>query len=856
MPPFFRILATLLLTSFGWHHTYGQGLTLLDDFNRANSPTVSNGWTEVETSSPSSVAITGNQLRLSSATAGRDYVVRDVSSRYSPVLSTNSGRLSWAWNTQQSRPNPSGFDNSNYGNAFVLAASSADLTATTTSGYAVVVGNSGTPDPIRLVRFSGGLTRNSNLVNVFSTSTDYGTKALTLRVTYFPGDDSWTLEASTNTTSFEDPASATSFVTLGTGTDATYTSQSLPYVGCLWNHATTGTENTVFDNIYLTAPCATQPKPTTGPTAGVADQLTSTTARLSLTAGNGTTRLVILRAGSAPGTVPADGAAYAASAAFGSSPALAAGEYAVYAGSGTSVDLTGLQPNTSYPYAAYEANGTGCAANYLQASPLTGTFTTLPCSAAAPPAVAASGAAAAPATGGSALTFSWQNGDGAARLVVVRRGQAVAATPLDGTSYGANARYGAGAALSSDEYVVYAGSGSSVTVSGLTAGQTYYAAVYEYNGSGCTTSYLVAGVAQASGVAPAPPVSSAAYRFFRGNLHGHSSYSDGNKDAATSGAATPADDYALARLARQMDFMGISEHNHAQAGMSLPNYAKGLLQADQANQDGTFVTLYGMEWGTISGGGHVIIYGYEQLIGWEASNYDVFVAKGDYTGLFATLAQRPGAVAYLAHPQATDYNNLLTAPLNPTTAQVLVGSAVRSGSAFSTATDYSDPSNSSFEARYRDALRQGYHVGPTVDHDTHYSVFGRSTPARLVLQATALTRPALFEALQQRRFYASDDENVEVTLQVSTPQGTTQPMGSVLTQRGSPRLVVSVTDPDANDAVASIALFSGIPSSGIGATQLTTSVGSATLTYEDPIIDKATYYWPWLKVWSKSRIWS
>ncbi|AHJ95412.1 hypothetical protein [Hymenobacter swuensis] len=28
------------------------------------------------------------------------------------------------------------------------------------------------------------------------------------------------------------------------------------------------------------------------------------------------------------------------------------------------------------------------------------------------------------------------------------------------------------------------------------------------------------------------------------------------------------------------DFLGISDHNHAQAGMSLPNYARGLQQAD------------------------------------------------------------------------------------------------------------------------------------------------------------------------------------------------------------------------------------------------------------------------------------
>jgi hypothetical protein len=335
----------------------------------------------------------------------------------------------------------------------------------------------------------------------------------------------------------------------------------------------------------------------------------------------------------------------------------------------------------------------------------------------------------------------------------------------------------------------------------------------------------------------APPPAGA-YRFYRGNLHAHSSYSDGNKDASTSGASTPADDYALGHLAQQFDFMGISEHNHSQAGMSLPNYAKGLAQADGANQEGTFVTLYGMEYGTISGGGHVVIYGYPKLIGWEDGNYDVYSPKGDYTKLFSIVAQQPGAIAYLAHPQQTDYNNLFNSPLNSTTAEVLVGSAMRSGPAFSTNTTYSNPSTGTYEARFKDALRLGYHVGPTIDHDSHYSVFGRSTAGRLVLLAPTLTRPALLDALQQRRFYAADDFNEEVTFQVGT-----QPMGSVLTQAGAPTLTLTITDPDANDAVTSITLYSGIPGSGTAAAQLTSSSGSATLTYTDEIPDQSSYYY-------------
>lgn len=847
MKIFTRCVSLVFALSMFWATAQAQNVVLLDDFNRAASNTVGNGWTEAESVGPSSCAIVGNQLKLSNgSTAGRDYIVRDLSSQYSPVLNSNSGQLTWSWNVRQSRANPSGFDANNYGVAFVLAASSPNLTATTTTGYAVVVGNSGTPDPFRLVRFSGGLSANSRLTNVFTTNTDYGTAYLTLRVSYFPDDDSWTLEAATNTTSFEDPSQASTFRAIGTGTDGTYTNTSLPYLGCLWNHATTAAEAALFDNIYVTAPCTPGTEPTAGPNSSQADQLTNASARLNFAAGNGTSRWVVLRAGQAPASVPTDGTAYAANPAFGAGSSPATGEYVVYNSAGTSVNLTNLQANTTYYYAVYEANGTGCGANYLQAAPVNGAFTTPPCVVEAKPTVAASAATATPPTfGGGSLILSWQNGDGASRLVVVRPAQAVVAAPADASSYPANARYGAGTALSGDEYVVYAGTGSSVTVSGLTVGQTYYAAVYEFNGSGCSAAYLTGGAATASGVVPAPPVS-ASYRFFRGNLHGHSGYSDGNKDASTSGATTPGDDYALGRLAQQFDFMGISEHNHSQAGMNLPNYAKGLQQADAANQEGSFVTLYGMEYGTINGidpnksttGGHLIIYNYDKLIGWEAGNYDVYSPRGDYTTLFSILAQQPGAVAYMAHPQSGDYNNLLNSPLNSTTAQVLIGSAMRSGPAFSTATDYSNPSPNTFEPRFKEALRQGYHIGPMMDHDTHYSVFGRSSHARLVVLANALTRPALFDALQQRRFYAADDDNTEVTFNVGT-----RPMGSVVAQAGAPTFTITVNDPDANDAVSSIALFAGIPGSSAVAAQLTASTGSSTFSYTDNIPDQATYYY-------------
>ena len=67
--------------------------TLLDDFNRPDSPAVGAGWVETETTAGTGAAITGNQLKLSSGVLGKDFVARDVSTRYSAVLRQNAEQL-------------------------------------------------------------------------------------------------------------------------------------------------------------------------------------------------------------------------------------------------------------------------------------------------------------------------------------------------------------------------------------------------------------------------------------------------------------------------------------------------------------------------------------------------------------------------------------------------------------------------------------------------------------------------------------------------------------------------------------------------------------------------------------------
>lgn len=99
------------------------------------------------------------------------------------------------------------------------------------------------------------------------------------------------------------------------------------------------------------------------------------------------------------------------------------------------------------------------------------------------------------------LALRWTNGTGTRRLVIARENGSVNALPVDGSFYNASSVFGQGSNLGSGNYVVYDGTDTTVTVTGLSVGQRYFFAVIEYNGYGFTTNYLTTGYPQANQVA-------------------------------------------------------------------------------------------------------------------------------------------------------------------------------------------------------------------------------------------------------------------------------------------------------------------------------------------------------------------
>jgi hypothetical protein len=85
----------------------------------------------------------------------------------------------------------------------------------------------------------------------------------------------------------------------------------------------------------------------------------------------------------------------------------------------------------------------------------------------------------------NSTTVNWaSNGDGDNVLVVAKLNSSVLSMPTSGTSYTANTVFGSGTQIGTGNYVLYDGSGSSVSVTGLITGSSYDYYIYAYNASG------------------------------------------------------------------------------------------------------------------------------------------------------------------------------------------------------------------------------------------------------------------------------------------------------------------------------------------------------------------------------------
>ncbi|HCS21583.1 MAG TPA: hypothetical protein DIW47_13660 [Bacteroidetes bacterium] len=96
------------------------------------------------------------------------------------------------------------------------------------------------------------------------------------------------------------------------------------------------------------------------------------------------------------------------------------------------------------------------------------------------------------ATSSTSLSLSWTAGSGSGRILFIKEGSAISTLPVDGLTYTPNTEYAIGDQIgTTGAYSVFKGTGTSVTVTGLTANTTYHFALMEYEGdNGWSENYL------------------------------------------------------------------------------------------------------------------------------------------------------------------------------------------------------------------------------------------------------------------------------------------------------------------------------------------------------------------------------
>jgi hypothetical protein len=242
---------------------WGQTQVFLDNYNRTNltleaptqysiAVTAGDGGAGINTNSFLELT---NDTSVTANANGIVYVygdTRDFFGAYNQTLHSNSYIVEWSFNFKFNRAtNPSGLDAGNYGTAIILAASDSIFAGLGAgNGYAVVYGNSGSPDPIRLVRYTGGLAGTiTDIISSHGSDINAVNDYVSVRVRYDPNGDNWSLFIRDDgVTNWSDPSTGVTDQKGVTTSDNTYTSIPLTHFGFYWAYATATAQTSQYDN--------------------------------------------------------------------------------------------------------------------------------------------------------------------------------------------------------------------------------------------------------------------------------------------------------------------------------------------------------------------------------------------------------------------------------------------------------------------------------------------------------------------------------------------------------------------------------------------------------------------------------
>ena len=126
-----------------------------------------------------------------------------------------------------------------------------------------------------------------------------------------------------------------------------------------WNYTGTWGFHWAVDDIAITGSTGCSP-PSTQASGFTVDNSDVDNVTISWTRGDGDSVLVIAKSGAPVDADPVNGVFYSDDAAFGNGDELGTGNFVVYSGTGTSVNVSALSSGTTYHFAVYEFNDPAC----------------------------------------------------------------------------------------------------------------------------------------------------------------------------------------------------------------------------------------------------------------------------------------------------------------------------------------------------------------------------------------------------------------------------------------------------------------------------------------------------------------
>ena len=306
-------------------------------------------------------------------------------------------------------------------------------------------------------------------------------------------------------------------------------------------------------------------------------------------------------------------------------------------------------------------------------------------------------------------------------------------------------------------------------------------------------------------------VGTARYQLYFGQLHSHTTYSDG------SGTLDAALDYVKNLPdSANVDFVAFTDHSNyfdqsgsanpegalydmslaSESSRNLWNTYKSTVAAFNASQSDV-VAIAGFEMTWSGGPGHINTFNTPGIVSRNNTTLNNKTGDAGLQAYYALLSQPEGvdSLSQLNHPGSTfgtfsDFNYW-----NPVIDSRVFLVEVGNGEGQVGAGGYYP----SYEY-YTMALDKGWHVAPSNNQDNHKGKWGNANDARDVIITDDFSEQGIYAAIRAMHMYSTEDKNLEIGYTVNDLL-----LGSSISVVPEKlNISVTVNDPDASDSISKV----------------------------------------------------